>query len=94
MADLRDALGVASRERLLRYVASAIHGFTIMARDPGAGEQTKAEINNHIHYLAGHLMGLTDPEEPLTDSRLDGILEQVTPLNRRLAENIAAELIR
>ncbi len=94
MIDLREKLDGAERHRLLHYVARAIHGFTIMARDPDASEQMKAAINNRIHYLAGHLMGLTDPKALLTESRLDGILEHVAPLNRGLAAEIEAELSR
>lgn len=94
MIDLRSTLTEAGRPRLLRYLARSIHGFTIMARDPDASEQMKAAINNRIHYLAGHLMGLTNAAEPLTQRRLDGILENVASLNRGVADEIEAELIR
>ena len=85
-------LAAASRERVLRYLAAAIHGYTVMARDPDTSERRKADINNRIHYLAGHLMALTNWAEPLTDSRVSGIAEHVAPLNPRLGENIRAEL--
>jgi hypothetical protein len=94
MIDLRSALAAAERPALLRYLARSINGFTVMARDPDASEATKAAINNRIHYLSGHLVGLTHPAEPLTQSRLDGILENVASLNRGLADQIEAELIR
>ena len=92
MTDLRSEFIAATRERQLRYIAKAIHGFTIMARNPDATEDTRSRINNLIHYLAGHLMALTSPEEPLLDGRVDAIMAHVEPLNSRLAENIRTEL--
>ena len=89
---LRTELATASRERVLRYLAGAIHAYTVMARDPDASDAHKADINNRIHYLAGHLTALTDAREPLTEWRLDGIVEHVAPLNSRLADNIRVEL--
>lgn len=83
---------MASRECLLRYLAAAIHGYTVMARDPDTSGERKASINNRIHYLAGHLMALLNPEEPLTAWRLDGIMEHVAALNSRLAESIRIEM--
>jgi ribosomal protein S15P/S13E len=94
MSDLRNALAAAQRARLLRYLASAIHGFTIMARDPDMPGDQKAMINNRIHYLSGHLRSLTDPAEPLTEGRLDDVVEQIASLNQGLAEKIKAELVR
>ena len=92
MTDLRAKLSEVERSRLLRYIAAGIHGFTVMARDPDGSPEAKAAINNRIHYLAGHLMALADPKEPLTQSRLDGVVELVGSLNRRLAENMVAQL--
>lgn len=94
MTDLRAKLSQVERFRLLRYIASGIHGLTIMARDPEGSPEAKAAINNRIHYLAGHLIGLADPNEPLTESRLNGVIELVGSLNRRLAENMLAQLER
>lgn len=91
---LRDELAAASRERVLRCLARAIHGYTVLARDPEASDVRKADINNRIHYLAGHLMALVSVAEPLTDSRLDGIMEHVDSLHPRLTANIRAELTR
>lgn len=90
---LREKLRHAERSRLLRYIAQTIHGFTIMARDD-VSVQVKSAINNRIHYLAGHIVGLSDPAEPLTETRLDGIIEQVTRLNGGIAAEIEAELAR
>ncbi|WP_207078704.1 hypothetical protein [Novosphingobium sp. KA1] len=64
-----------------------------MARDD-VSVQVNWAINNCIHYLAGHIVGLSDPAEPLTEARLDGIMEQVARLNTGIAEEIEAELIR
>ncbi|MBB4837119.1 hypothetical protein HNP52_000170 [Sphingomonas kyeonggiensis] len=87
MTDLRSALEKASRQRLLHYLARSIHGFTIMARDPDASDAARKDINNRIHYLAGHLMKLIDPESPLNEWNLDGIVEHASKLNARLAED-------
>ena len=89
---LREKLQHAGRPRLLRYIARAIHGFTIMARDDVSVKERIA-INNCIHYLAGHIVGLSDPAEPLTETRLDGIMEQVARLNGRIAKEIEAEMV-
>ena len=88
---LRDKLQQASRPRLIRYIARAIHGFTIMARDD-VSVQARLGINNCIHYLAGHIVGLSDPTEPMTETRLDAIMEQVARLNNGMAAEIEAEL--
>ncbi|NYT40836.1 hypothetical protein HZY97_08725 [Sphingomonas sp. R-74633] len=94
MPDLRAALEAASRPGLLRYLAGVIHGFTIMARDPDTSSERRAAINNCIHYIAGHLRGLSDPAAPLDLWRLDGILEQAARLNSGLAADLEAELRR
>lgn len=88
---LREKLRRAGRPRLLRYLAQAIHAFTIMSRDD-ASEEVRCAINNCIHYLAGHMIGLSDPAKPLTETELDRILEQVKRLNAGMAEEIEAEL--
>lgn len=93
MENLRARLQEAERPRLLRYLARAIHGYTIMARD-NPSDPVKMAINNRIHYLAGHIVGLSDPETALTQSQLDGIIEQVASLHRGLAAEIEAELVR
>lgn len=92
MPDLRTSLQGAERPRLLRYIARAIHGYTIMARD-NPSDPVKTAINNRVHYLAGHIVGLSDPAEALTQSRLDSIIEQVASLHRGIASEIEAELV-
>lgn len=92
MTDLHALLETAPRPRLLHYLAAAIHGFTIMARDPDESDAGRAEINNRIHYLAGHLMGLTDFDAALDPGRTNGILEQVGHLHPSLAARIEAKL--
>ncbi|MFC3712005.1 hypothetical protein ACFOMD_05450 [Sphingoaurantiacus capsulatus] len=94
MIDMRSELGAAEPWRLLRYIASAIHGFTIMARDPDTSAEERSRINNSIHYLAGYMMALTKADERLTDSRIDAILELVGRLESPLAEAIRADLTR
>ena len=92
MMVLREKLQQTGRPSLLLYMVGAIHGFTIMARDD-IGMKERLAINNCIRYLAGHIAGLSDPAELLTDSRLDGIIEQIAGLNSSIAEQIEAELI-
>ncbi|WP_109808532.1 hypothetical protein [Sphingosinithalassobacter portus] len=89
---IRELLQTASRQQLLSYLAGAIHGFTIMARDPDLDADSKASINNRIHYLAGHLRDLIDPDEAFSALRLDGVVENVAALNSALARNLAAHL--
>ncbi|RSU58984.1 hypothetical protein DAH55_12610 [Sphingomonas koreensis] len=55
-------------------------------------ELATASRERLLHYLAGHLMALTNQEEPLTAGRLDGIMEHVAALNVRLADSIRIEL--
>lgn len=92
MTDLGSELAAANRIPLLRYIASAIHSFTIMARDPDMGIEQKGMINNLIHYLAGHLNDLLDPDEQFSPYRLDDIIAISERLNSGLASNIRAYL--
>jgi len=93
-ADPGSELRAAKRQRVIAYIDSAVHGFTAMARDPEMCTEQKARINNLIHYLAGHLIGLADPKEPLTESRIDGIVELAGWLEPSLAAQLSAELTR
>ncbi|WP_298464596.1 hypothetical protein [uncultured Erythrobacter sp.] len=76
---LRDLLERASRELLIEFVLAAIHGYTIMARDPDLTEDDRTMINNRIHYLVGHALSLSRREE-LDAWRFDGIVENFGPL--------------
>lgn len=92
MTDLQAVIETAPRQALLRYIVRAIHGFTIMARDPDASAEVRANINNRIHYLAGHLMALLDPDLALDELRCAGIAEHASHLYSRLAADNLAEL--
>ena len=92
MSDLRTELQKTERWRLIRYVASAIHDYTVMNRDPDLPAETKAEVNQMIHYLAGHSFGLAKADEPLMDWSLDGITRSVELLHPTLRKNIRARL--
>jgi len=93
MSDLRNEFSTADRLPLLGAITSAIHGFT-MARDPDASSEKKSKINNFIHYLAGHLIALNQSDVSLTESRLDGILEQLRWLDSGFIENVRLSLTR
>jgi hypothetical protein len=74
----------AERSELLMLLAAAITEMTIFGRshyddtDPtGHLRQT----NEAIHRLAGHLRDLCHPDEVFTESRADGIGEQLALLH-------------
>ncbi|PSO12332.1 hypothetical protein C7E20_07495 [Sphingobium sp. AEW4] len=90
MTDLRHQLSCASRDALLRFLAHSIHAFTIMSRD--SDENRKAEINDMVHRLAGHMMALSDHDEPLAEWRLSGILSESEHLSPYFAEKVAGSL--
>jgi hypothetical protein len=46
------------------------------------------EGNEAIHRLNGHLCGLLDPAEELTESRKDGIVEQLSLLSPAVLDRI------
>jgi hypothetical protein len=71
---MRELIETASRETLVEFVLAVIHGYTILARDPDLSDDQRAIINNRIHYLAGHALGLFRGEE-LDRWRIDGIVE-------------------
>lgn len=91
MTDLRYQLSCASRDALLRFVAHGIHAFTIMSRDT-RDENRKAEINDIVHRLSGHMMALADPNEPLAEWRLSGILTESENLSPYFIEKVAGNL--
>src|ERR1700742_5243578 len=76
MDNLQTRLFAASREAVLRFIASGIHDLTVRARsfyDEPDSHAGMRETNEAIHRLVGHLRDLTSPEEPLTLSRIEGI---------------------
>ena len=93
MRDLRTEIQQAERWQLIRYIASAIHGYTIMNREPGLSVETKAEINQMIHYLAGHAMQLADPDKVIAEWQLDSLVESVSLLDPTLRSNARALLL-
>ena len=92
MTDLRRQLSCASRYALLRFLAHSIHAFTIMSRDT-SDEDRKAEINDMVHRLAGHMMALSDQNESLVEWRLSGILSESEHLSPYFAEKVAGSLL-
>ena len=72
----------APRGRLIRFLAAAINEVTVEARggyEPLAPARL-VRCNEAIHRLSGHLRDLADPQEPMTASRADGVLEQLAVL--------------
>ncbi len=67
----------------MEFIAAAINELTVFGR--GAYDQTDEiarlrSINEAVHRLAGHLRGLADPDEPMTLSRAEGVVEQLVLL--------------
>ena len=88
---LRELIENASRETLVEFLLSVIHGFTIMARDCDRDQDAKDTINNRIHYLAGHALSLARGEE-LESWQLDDIVEQSNSLAPSLRKHPTAIL--
>ncbi len=81
----------APRKGLIHFLACAIGEFTIAARaayEPVVVDQLM-RCNEAIHRLSGHLRDLADPDEPMTHSRADGILEQLSLLPPGRARELA-----
>lgn len=91
--DLREKLASATRPKLLECIAAAIHAFTVMARDTDQNEHL-TKINNCIHYLAGRMIGLSNPGKPVTDHGLDVIVTQLSFLYPTLRKNVVERLYR
>lgn len=89
--ELREKLASASRPQLLECVAAAIHTFTVVARDADRDEH-RTTINNCIHYLAGRMIGLSNPSKLATDHDLDDIAAQLLFLHPKLRQNVMARL--
>jgi len=91
MNDIREKLIAATRPHLLESVATAIHSFTIMARDSDRDDH-RAKINNCIHYLAGRMIGLCNPSREATDHDLDDIADQFSLLYPSLRQRAVERL--
>jgi hypothetical protein len=79
-AELRLRLLQLPRSALLRFLGSALMELTMNGRAsygrPDVAERLM-ETNEAIHHLSGHLRDLISPDETITESRMDGILEQL-----------------
>jgi len=91
MDEIRARLASATRSQLIESVAAAIHAFTLMARDTDRDEH-RTQINNCIHYLAGRMIGLSNPSKLATDHDLDDIAAQLSFLYPTLRQNVIARL--
>ena len=91
--ELREKLASATRPQLLECVAAAIHAFTVMARNAERDEH-RTETNNCIHYLAGRMIGLSNPSKLATDQDLDDISAQLSFLYPTLRQDVIARLLR
>ncbi|UDF04762.1 hypothetical protein [Asticcacaulis sp. AND118] len=70
----------AKRDELLMLLAMSISEFTLTGRFHYCNDQELQrlrDVNEAIHRLSGHLRDLCDPEMPLTQSRAEGIREQL-----------------
>ena len=82
---MRELIEHASRETLVEFALSVIHGYTIMARDPDLNDEQRAMINNRIHYLAGYALSLVKGLE-LNRWMIDGLVDhsrQLVPSLRK-----------
>jgi hypothetical protein len=90
---MRDLIERASSETLVEFILAAIHGYTIMARDPDLSTEQRAVINNRIHYLTGHAWSLVKGNE-INRWMLDGIAEHSSPLPLSLRKHADAILTK
>ena len=88
---LRERLENADNATRLEFILSVIHGYTIMARDDDLHPDERAMINNRIHYLAGHALGLARGDSP-NRWRIKGIVEHSSPLPPSLRKHAMAVL--
>ncbi|HEY3812669.1 MAG TPA: hypothetical protein VGL66_05550 [Caulobacteraceae bacterium] len=83
MEDLKSHLRNASRPALLAFLANAMSELTLHGRSSGDDEHGHSKlkrINEAVHHLAGHMRDLFDHDEPVTDSRIDGMAEHLSVL--------------
>ena len=91
--EIREKLSSATRPQLMESVAAAIQAFTVMARDTDQDEH-RTKINNCIHYLAGRMIGLSNPSKLATDHDLEDIATQFSFLYPTLRQSVIARLSR
>ena len=79
MTILQARLMAAARPAQLRFIASAINALTVRNRAYYGDRDfpRMMEGNEAVHRLSGHLRDLTDAGEELSESRADGICEQL-----------------
>jgi hypothetical protein len=83
MEDLKPHLRDAARPAVLQFLANAMSELTLHGReayDADHGPSTLKRVNEAIHHLAGHMRDLFDHDEPMTDSRIDGMAEHLEVL--------------
>ena len=94
MSILRTKLFDVPRPTLLLQLARGITELTIRSRyyyDQPDGKARLVEGNEAIHRLNGHLRDLLDPNEELTESRKDGIVEQLCVLSPPALDRIFSQ---
>jgi hypothetical protein len=91
MEQLRHRLFDLGRQDLSRLLGCAISEITVLNRSfydqPDALERL-TRGNEAIHRLTGHLRDLVDRGEMLSESRVDGIFEQLSLLSPRTIERV------
>jgi hypothetical protein len=92
MEQIRSQLPAISRSALLGFLGASINELTVRGRysydEPDVVERLR-ETNEAVHRLAGHLRDLTAPDEALTVSRIEGIMEQLTILPASALQRLA-----
>ncbi len=80
IASLSTKIQELSRVGLLKTTAASIEDLTTLGRfyfnEPNELSKLR-HINEAIRRLSGHLRDLCDPSEPCTESRAQGICEQL-----------------
>jgi hypothetical protein len=78
--ELKPRLLELPRSALLRFLGAGLMELTMNGRDaygrPDVAERLM-ETNEAISHLSGHLRDLLNRDEPITESRVDAILEQL-----------------
>jgi hypothetical protein len=97
MEELKLRLLELPRSALLGLLGAAFIELTISGRasydQPDVVERLR-ETNEAIHHLSGHLRDLSSPGEAITDSRVEGIIEQLRILPSSALQRLAAYCVR